>query len=201
MAESNRRVTKLDPIDEKLQALADIGVLMVAGPMGEGSSNMLFLSMSALYMANPKKPIWIVMKSEGGHVDEGLAMIDTIRAFVKKGAVVNIIGVGLIASMAASVMQAGVRRYALPLTQFMIHEVSQIIMARENASESEDRTTEIKRINNIVLGIISQRTGADQEKLIADIRKKDLWLDAEAAMKFGPYGLVDEVAETYPFEF
>lgn len=195
-----RRVTKLDPIDEKLQALADKGILMVGGPMGEGASNVLFLSMSALYMANPNKPIWIVMKSEGGDVDEGLAMIDTIRAFVKKGAQVNIVGVGLIASMAAGVMQAGVKRYALPLTQFMIHEVSQMIIARENASETEDRAAEIKRINNIYLGIISQRAGLDPARLASDVHKKDLWLSAEGALKFGSNGLIDEVIDTYPFE-
>ncbi|MBI3274113.1 MAG: ATP-dependent Clp protease proteolytic subunit [Candidatus Colwellbacteria bacterium] len=195
-----KRLVRLDPIDEKLQALADRGILMIGGAMGEGSSNMLFLSMSSLYINRPDKPIWIVMKSEGGQVEEGFAMIDTIGSFVKKGVEVNIIGVGLVASMAVGVMQAGVKRYAMPLTQFMIYEVSQVIMATENASESEDRTTEIKRINDIFLRIVSKRTGVDQAKLIKDVYKRDLWLDAKAAKQFGPNGLIDEIIEEYPFE-
>lgn len=195
-----RRLIKLDLIDEKLQALADRGIILVSGPMGEGSSNMLFLTMSGLHISKPAKPIWIILKSEGGYIEEGLAMIDVIRAFIKKGTEVNILGVGVIASMAAGVMQAGVKRYALPYTQFMIHEVSQEIVARENASESEDRTTEIKRVNNIFLDIISTRSGVDRAKLASDVHKKDLWLDAQQAKTFGPYGLIDEVVETYPFD-
>lgn len=195
-----RRLVRLDLIDEKLQALADRGIILLSGLMGEGSSNMLFLTMSGLHMAKPTKPIWIILKSEGGYLEEGLAMIDVIRAFVKKGTEVNILGIGVIASMAAGVMQAGVKRYALPHTQFMIHEVSQEIVARENASESEDRTTEIKRVNNIFLDIISTRSGVDRARLASDVRKKDLWLDAQQAKAFGPYGLIDEVVETYPFD-
>lgn len=195
-----RRLIKLDLIDEKLQALADRGIILVSGPMGEGSSNMLFLTMSGLHMSKPAKPIWIILKSEGGYIEEGLAMIDVIRAFIKKGTEVNILGVGVIASMAAGVMQAGVKRYALPHTQFMIHEVSQEIVARENASESEDRATEIKRVNRIFLDIISTRSGVDRAKLVSDVHKKDLWLDAQQAKAFGLYGLIDEVVETYPFD-
>lgn len=196
----DRRLLRLDVIDEKIQALADRGVLLVAGPMGEGSSNMLFLNMSALRMNNPSRPIWIMLKSEGGYVEEGLAMIDTIRAFVKKGTEVNILGVGLVASMAVGVLQAGVKRLALTNTQFMIHEVSQRIEADERVSESEDRTAEIKRINNIFFDVISDRSGMDRVRLVADIHKKDLWLSAQEAKSFGTKGLIDEVVETYPFD-
>lgn len=195
-----RKVVRLDVIDEKLKALADRGILLVGGPMEEGSSNMLFLSMSALRMAHPDKPIWLLLKSEGGFVEEGLAMIDMIRAFVKKGTEVNILGVGLVASTAVGVMQAAVKRYALPNTQFMIHEVSQMIQANESASESEDRTVEIKRINNIFFEIISKGSGIDRAKLIFDVHKKDLWLDAQQAKTFGLHGLIDEIVETYPFD-
>lgn len=197
----SRRLVRLDPIDEKLQDLANRGILLVSGPLREGSSNMLFLSMSALRIAHPDKPIWLMLKSEGGFVEEGLAMIDTIRAFVKKGTEVNILGVGLIASMAVGVMQAAVKRYAFSKTQFMIHEISQMIEARENVSESEDRTMEIKRINNIVFDIISKRSGVDRVQLISDVHKKDLWMDAQAAKNFGTHGLIDEIVETYPFDF
>lgn len=195
-----RKVVRLDVVDEKLNTLSNKGILLMGGPMNEGSSNMLFLSMSALRIACPLKPIWLILKSEGGHLDEGLAMIDTIKAFIKKGTEVNILGVGLVASMAIGVMQAAVKRCALPNTQFMIHEVSQMIEAYENASESEDRTIEIKRVNNIFLDIISARAGVDMVRLASDVHKKDLWLDAQQAKAFGPHGLIDEVVETYPFD-
>ncbi len=194
------RSIRLDPIDEKLTAFAEKGVFLIGGPILEGVTFSLLLSIGNLHKTEPDKEIWLILKSPGGQVDEGFAMYDLIRAFVKKGLNINILCMGLVASMGAGILQAAKRRYSLPSTQFMIHEVSQVIMATENASESDERNAEIKRINNIVLGQLADRTGLDIKELAAQLRKTDVWLDAKAALKFGSNGLIDEIVDTLPFE-
>lgn len=196
-----RRVIRMDSVDEKMEALAKKGIFFFGGPITEGVSYQLILNIGQLKKTEPNKPIWLVMKSPGGFVDEGFAVYDAIKAFVKNGVEINILCMGLIASMGASILQAASRRYSFPNTQFMIHEVSQTIMAREKASESDERNAEIKRINNIVLGHLAERTGLDLKKIKEDVHKTDVWLDAEGARNFGPNGLIDEVVDVFPFEF
>ena len=195
-----RRIIKMDPVDEKLAAFAKKGILFIGGPVGDGSSHMLLLSIVHMYMIQPNKPIWVIMKSPGGQVDEGFAIYDVIVALTKMGATVNILCMGLVASMGVSILQAATRRYSFPNTQFMIHEVSQVIMAREKASESDERNAEIKRINSLVLGLLADSTGLDKKQIMADVHKTDVWLDARAAKNFGPNGLIDEIVDTFPFE-
>lgn len=196
-----RKVIRMDPVDEKLATLANKGIFLIGGPILDGSASALLLGIASIQSAHPEQTIWLVLKSPGGHVDEGFAIYDIIRAFVKKGANINILCMGLVASMGVSILQAASRRYTFPSTQFMIHEVSQVIMAREKASESDERNAEIKRINSIVIGHLSERTGLDPKKIMADVHKTDVWLDATAARNFGPNGLVDEIVDTFPFEF
>ena len=147
-----------------------------------------------------QRPIWIVLNSPGGDVHHGIGMYDAIQLLIGKGVVVNVLGMGVVASMASVIMQAGVRRFTAATTQFLVHQVSNSIFFKtEEVNEAEERAEEMKRINRIVVNIIAQRTGIDLEELLAKTRKKDFWLDAERAKTLGTNGLIDEIITALPF--
>jgi len=117
-----RKVMRLDPGDEKRELLAEKGIFFL-DEIDENNAYVIFLEVIYLHLINFNSPIWIILNSPGGDAASGLAIIDTIRALVKKGRVVNILGVGEVASMATAVMQAATKRYCLPNTQFLVHQV------------------------------------------------------------------------------
>lgn len=147
-----------------------------------------------------KKPIWVVLNSPGGEVLHGLAIYDCIKMFAESGTEINVLSIGVAASMATVILQAGTKRLALPHTQFLVHQVSETILFKtEEVSEGKERVEELERINGIVMGIIAKRVGIDLEDLLKLSKKKDCWFDAEGARKLGTNGLIDEVITAFPF--
>lgn len=67
----------------------------------------------------PEKPITIMINSEGGEVDQGLAIYDEIRRCKSQ---VNTEVVGVAYSMAAWILQAGDTRRATRHSSIMIHQ-------------------------------------------------------------------------------
>lgn len=152
------------------------------------------------HLASGENPIWLILNSPGGDVYQGFALHDTIKALVTSGRIVKIVGVGHVASIATVIMQAGTARLSLPNTQFLIHQIRDLkIFSEEEVNEAEENTAELKRINQIVIGIIAKRTGMDLQKILEKTRKKNYWLDPEEAKKFGRYGLIDEVITSLAF--
>jgi len=146
------------------------------------------------------KPIWIILDSPGGDASAGFAIYDMIMAAVNAGIEVNIVGKGAVASMAAAIIQAGSRRFVLPHTQFLVHEVSQtVIELAEKVSEGRERIEENERINRIYMSIIAERAGMDVNELIKLSKKTDCWFDAKSALKLGSHGLADEIITSLPF--
>ncbi len=221
---SNPILTALSTTSERLnlgmfdlinRALVSSGVIFFDGVIaneececGQSGFSDLCRDFLFLHIANMKlepgdrRPIWIVLNSPGGSVHDGLGFYDLIRNSVEGGLQVNVLGMGTVASVATVIMQAGVKRFSFPNTQFLIHEVSQSIYSKgEKVSEGEERIEETKRMNLRVMGIIAERTGMDLQELMKLSKKKEFWLDALAAKKFGPKGLIDEVVNTIPLSF
>lgn len=195
-----RKVMRLDPGDEKRELLAEKGIFFL-DEIDENNAYVIFLEVIYLHLINFNSPIWIILNSPGGDAASGLAIIDTIRALVKKGRVVNILGVGEVASMATAVMQAATKRYCLPNTQFLVHQVRQTLpfFKQEEVNEGRERVAEMDRINDIVMGIIAHRSGIELDEIKKLSDKKDYWMDASKALKFGTHGLIDEVITELPF--
>lgn len=199
MTEEIRKVTKYDVYDEKRAILAEDGVLLFDGEIKEESPHVVFLELYELKKKRPSKPTWLVLNSPGGYVHPGFAIHDIISMFVAEGMEINILGMGMVASMAASIIQAGSRRFSLPHTQFLIHQLSQTkFYENEEVNEGRERVEELERINEINMKIISERAGIDLDKLKQLSKKKDYWLDAESAKNFGEHGLIDEIITEIP---
>lgn len=197
--------------EERYFSLRQRGIFFLDDEINEGTFSKF--CRDAIYIAsggsffqelnsNPLKQLWIILNSPGGDVLHGLAIYDNIRMLVgaRKDLEVNVLAMGMAASMAAAILQAGTKRLALPSTQFLIHHVRKSsFFESDEVNIAEEKTQELQRLNRIFMSVIADRTGVDLDELLAKTKKFDLWIDCERARAFGPKGLIDEVITTPSF--
>ena len=72
----------------------------------------------------PGEPIYIIINSPGGHVTDGLAILDTLNGAKAMGSDVYTIATGMTASMGAFLLAAGTKgcRYATPNAEILLHQ-------------------------------------------------------------------------------
>ena len=187
-------------LEENIMGLAERGIICICGEITEGSSSIFFIAASFMQITRPGQPIWIVMNTPGGNATECFALCDMMRAITNKGTAINILGVGEIASAGVALMQMGTMRYSFPLTRYLVHQIRGGSSSDEEVSQDEERLEEKKRLNKIYMELISGRTGKSLNEIVELARKTDYWMSAEAAKRFGPNGLIDEIVDTFPFE-
>ena len=128
----------------------------------------------------------LYINSPGGSVTAGLAIYDTMQ-YVKPP--VSTICMGQAASMGALLLCAGAtgKRYALPHSRIMIHQVSS--GAQGQASDIEIQAKEILRLKAKLNEILAKHTGQPIERIEKDT-DRDYFMSAAEAKD---YGLIDEV--------
>lgn len=137
--------------------------------------------------------IRIEINSPGGSVFDALAIYDIIRLYKERDIIISVTACGLAASAACMViMQAASEgeRVATKNTRLMIHQPKEWSIGRFEPSDAEDRATELRKVSNQLLGIISERTGKSIEELNKIMERKDIWMSAEEALEFG---LIDQI--------
>lgn len=164
-------------------------IIFIGEAVSDPLANYVIAQMLYLQMQDPAKDISIYINSPGGSVTAGLAIYDTMQ-FVTCD--VNTYCMGMAASMGSVLLTAGTKgkRYALPNSHIMIHQVSG--GAQGTASDVE-RTVEFmyslkKRLNKI----LAEHTGKTVEEIEND-SDRDNYMTAEQA---ADYGLVDRVLES-----
>lgn len=164
-------------------------IIFIGEAISDPLANYVIAQMLYLQMQDPAKDISIYINSPGGSVTAGLAIYDTMQ-FVTCD--VNTYCMGMAASMGSVLLTAGTKgkRYALPNSHIMIHQVSG--GAQGTASDVE-RTVEFmyslkKRLNKI----LAEHTGKTVEEIEKD-SDRDNYMTAEQA---ATYGLVDRVLES-----
>ena len=152
-------------------------------------ANAVIAQLLFLQMEDPKKDIHIYINSPGGSVTAGLAIYDTIQ-FMTCDVVTYCIGMA--ASMGAVLLCAGTKgkRYALPNSDIMIHQVSG--GAQGTASDVERTVEFMYKLKKRLIGIIARHTGKTDEQVKGD-SDRDYYMTAEEAKN---YGLVDNVVES-----
>jgi ATP-dependent Clp protease protease subunit len=105
---------------------------------------------------------------------------------------VNTYCLGMAASMGAVLLAAGTRgkRYALPNSDIMIHQVSG--GAQGTASDVERTVEYMYKLKNRLIGILADHTGKTPEQVKVD-SDRDYYMTAAEAKD---YGLVDEVVKS-----
>ena len=164
-------------------------IIFIGMPIDDHVANLVIAQLLFLQMEDAKKDISIYINSPGGSVTSGLAIYDNMQ-FVTCD--VNTYCIGIAASMGAVLLCAGTKgkRYALPNSDIMIHQVSG--GAQGQASDVERQVEFMFKLKKRLNGIISLHTGKSPEQVNKDA-DRDYYMTAEEAKA---YGLVDEVVKS-----
>lgn len=164
-------------------------IVFIGTPIDDHIANLVIAQLLFLQMEDAKKDIHIYINSPGGSVTAGLAIYDTMQ-FVTCD--VNTYCMGMAASMGAVLLCAGTKgkRYALPNSDIMIHQVSG--GAQGQASDVERQVEFMFKLKRRLESIIALHTGKPVEQVHNDA-DRDYYMSAEEAKT---YGLVDEVVKS-----
>jgi ATP-dependent Clp protease protease subunit len=164
-------------------------IVFIGTPIDDHVANLVVAQMLFLQMEDPKRDINLYINSPGGSVTAGLAIYDTMQ-FVTCDVATYCVGVA--ASMGAVLLTAGTKgkRYALPNSDIMIHQVSG--GAQGTASDVERTVEYMFRLKKRLIKIMAHHTGKAEERIKED-SDRDYWITAEQAKD---YGLVDEVVKS-----
>ena len=164
-------------------------IIFIGTPIDDHIANLVIAQMLFLQMEDSKKDMHIYINSPGGSVTAGLAIYDTMQ-FVTCD--VNTYCMGMAASMGAVLLCAGTKgkRYALPNSDIMIHQVSG--GAQGQASDVERQVEFMFKLKRRLESIIAHHTGKPVEQVHKDA-DRDYYMSATEAKD---YGLVDEVVKS-----
>ena len=164
-------------------------VVFLSGEIDDETANTVVAQLIYLESKDPDKDISLYINSPGGSVTAGLAIYDTMR-YIRCD--VSTICVGMAASMGAVLLASGAKgkRYALPNSEIMIHQV--LGGASGQATDVEIHTKHLLKTKQKLIGILSELTGKSAEQVKIDT-ERDNFLSAEEAKQ---YGIVDEVYYT-----
>ncbi|HJR64121.1 MAG TPA: ATP-dependent Clp protease proteolytic subunit [Gemmatimonadaceae bacterium] len=138
--------------------------------------------------ADSSDDITVYINSQGGHVESGDTIHDVIRFIAPR---VRMVGTGWVASAGALIYVSVPRedRFCLPNTRFLLHQPAGGVGG--SASDIEIEAKEILRMRDRLNRVFARETGQPLERIEEDTRR-NFWLDAEAAVRYGLVGRVIE---------
>lgn len=144
---------------------------------------------------DPSCAIEVVFNSPGGSVVDGMALFDFLRELSRKGHHVTTTAMGIAASMAGILLQAGDTRRIGNEAWVLIHQAS--FAAQGSYGSVEDTVEWVKKVQERILDIFAEKcatSGAEKPFTRAQLKKnwerKDWWLSSNECLK---HGVVDEV--------
>ena len=137
---------------------------------------------------HPKCDIEIVFSSGGGSITDGFELFDFIQELRDKDHKVTTGSLGMAASMAGILLQAGEHRWIGHQAWMMIHRAAFGVIGKTFIIE--DEVAWIKRIESRILDIFVKRSNLSRLKIKRNWDRKDWWISSDEALELG---LVDEV--------
>ena len=137
-------------------------IVFIGTAIDDHVANLVVAQMLFLQMEDPKRDINIYINSPGGSVTAGLAIYDTMQ-YVTCDVATYCVGVA--ASMGAILLTAGTKgkRYALPNSDIMIHQVSG--GAQGTASDVERTVEYMYKLKKRLISILAHHTGKTNEQI------------------------------------
>lgn len=168
------------------QMLLENRVIFLVGEINEASSYNVIMRLLYLQSIRKDQDIMLYINSPGGHVDDTLAMYDTMKFL---SCDVQTFCIGQAMSGAAVTLAAGSKgkRYCLPHGKVMIHQPFGGIYGQ--TADIAIQAQEILKTKKTLTELLSKLTGQPFER-VAEDQERDHYFDAEEAKA---YGLVDDV--------
>jgi ATP-dependent Clp protease protease subunit len=164
-------------------------VIFINGDFDEHMANIIVAQLLWLEANDCDAPINLYVNSCGGSISAMLTIYDTMN-YIK--CPVGTVGYGTVASAATFIVAAGEpgQRFALPNTEFMIHELSS--GAQGKYTDINNSHKHLKRLHETLIDGYVKSTGQKKKKLIEDM-KVDFYMTAEEARDYGSKGLIDDI--------
>lgn len=161
-------------------------IIFLSGEITNEIANTVIAELLYLESKDETKDICMYINSNGGVIDAGMAIIDTMRYIKCK---VRTICVGLCASMAAVILSSGEKgfRYALPNSRIMIHQPLGGVQGQ--AVEIKIACDEILKAQKMINGILAKNTGKSIQEINDDTQRDNYMTSTEAKN----YGLIDKI--------
>jgi ATP-dependent Clp protease protease subunit len=163
-------------------------IIFLGTPVNDQIANLIVAQLLHLESEDPDKDIAIYINSPGGSVYAGLAIYDTMQ-FIKPD--VSTICVGIAMSMGALILAGGAegKRYALPNSKILIHQLSGGFQGP--AADIEIQAREALSLRKRLDEILAKHTGQPIEKVAKDT-DRDYFMTSEEATE---YGIIDKTLE------
>lgn len=163
-------------------------VILLFNEVNDDLACTIIAQMLYLEAVDPQRDICLYINSPGGSVSAGLAIYDTMKHLKCD---VSTIGVGLAASMGAFLLSSGTKgkRYVLPNSQIMIHQV--LGGTQGQATDIEIETKHMLNIKSRLNAILAKNTGRPVEEVTRDTERNNWMFPVEAL----EYGLVDKILD------
>jgi ATP-dependent Clp protease protease subunit len=144
---------------------------------------------------DPNQPVLVLIDSYGGYVHDLLVMVAAMKTSKLE---IRTCAVGVAMSCGAILLSCGTKgkRYAMPYSTVMIHEVSSIAFG--SMADLENEVEETKRLNEILFTILAENCGLSLAELMETLRgdngRREHYFSPEDAVAFG---IVDEVVTDF----
>ena len=163
-------------------------IIFLTGQINDNVASLVTAQLLFLEAEDPKKEIFLYIKSPGGLVTSGLGIYDTMQ-YVKPD--ISTLCIGQAASMGSFLLSAGARgkRFSLPNSRIMVHQPSAGFQGQ--ATDIEIHANEVLSLKKRLNEIYSKHTGKSVEEIKLAL-ERDNFMTAEIAKSFG---LIDEVVE------
>jgi ATP-dependent Clp protease protease subunit len=151
-------------------------------------ANLVIAQLLHLESDNPDRDISLYINSPGGDMVGLFAIYDTMQ-FLQCD--VATLCVGQAASAAAILLAAGApaKRSALPNARVLIHQPHGGMQGQ--TSDMERAVAEVVEMRRRMVGILMERTGQSEERIMVDIDRDSVFRGEDAVA----YGLVDQIID------
>lgn len=161
-------------------------IIFLGTPIDDDVANIITSQLMYLNSVDDTADIKLFINSPGGSVVDGLAIYDVMNWV---DCDVATYAMGMAASMGSILLSSGQKgkRYALPHSRVMIHQVSG--GAGGQCADVQIMAREMVKHQNELYNILSENTGKPFETIEKDA-DRDNWFTAQEALD---YGLIDEI--------
>ena len=168
------------PAESVASRLVKARTIVISGQIDQEVAERV-ISQLMILDTESKDPIKLIITSQGGHVDSGLAIHDMMR-FIQS----EVIGIaaGWCASIAVPILMGAKkeRRLSLPNTRFLLHQPSG--GAGGQLADIRIQAEQMLKIRERLYKMISEESGQSVERVQKD-SDRDYWMTAEEALTYG----------------